>query len=185
MTYIRCRDCPYGEEDFTFRMALYSMCQETDKNCSILKKYPTADEYAYETEQFVRCDKVGGKVYNCGHCTDWNEDDQSVNIRNHAKRKRKNKRERDQLHKQHLKWLAENSQDYPCPVTYEDKIWVRGYGYVENPKSYYKRWYRGRHKDNRYKYYKKYANRAVRRYNDEIHNGCCYKKIFDYWWAVD
>lgn len=101
---------------------------------------------------------------------------------NHSKRKRRNKRERDQKHKNHLKFLAENIQYYPSPVIYIDEIYIEGEGWIDNLKPYYKRCYRGNHKGNRYKFYKKYSNRCVRRYRGEIHNnGNHYRKIFDYW----
>ena len=130
------------------------------------------------------CDKVGGYVYRFGYCNDIYGVE--IKHKNQCKQKRRNKRERDQKHKNHLKFLAENIQYYPCPVIYTDEIWIEGQGWVENLKSYYKRCYRGNHKGNRYSLYKKYANRRVRRYKGEIHNkGNQYRKIFDYWWTVD
>lgn len=169
---MKCRDCPYGKNDFERRMSLLSDLKESD-----------SEEFADDIEQFVWCDKVGGKVYCCGRCSDWHDDNKPVKIHNHSKRRRKNKRERDQLYKQHLKWLAEHVDYYPVPVTYEDEIWVKGYGYIENPKPYYKRWYRDNHRCGRFKYYKKYSNRVVRRYTDVIRNGQ-YRKYFDYWYTV-
>ena len=141
------------------------------------------EDAADEFEQFLWCDKVGGKVYCFGHCTDAYIDEPIV--ANRFKKKRRNKRERDLKHKNRLKSLAENCNYYPSPVIYTDEIWVKGYGYVKNPKPYYKRMYRDNHKGGRYKYYKKYANRCVRRYKGELHNGGSYKKVFDYWWTVD
>jgi hypothetical protein len=168
---LRCRDCGYVKEKIRYGIE-YSNHKGVELSIE-------------EVEETVLCEKIGGRVDLYGHCTDWNEDNKPVKTHNFNKRQRRNKRERDQLHKQHLKWLAENVDYYPAPVTYEDEIWIKGYGYIENPKPYYKRWYRNNHKNGRYKYYKKYANHVVRRYGGEIHNGCCYKKIFDYWWAVD
>lgn len=55
----------------------------------------------------------------------------------------------------------------------------------EKDVAYYKRYYRGHHNGSRYQFYKKYANRVVRRYKGEIHKGNDYKKFFDYWWIVD
>ena len=130
------------------------------------------------------CEKVGGKTSWYGFCS-YVYPDTPKQI-NHSKQKRRNRRERDQKHKNHLKFLAENIPGYPSSVMYTDEVWIRGQGYVENPKPYYKRCYRGNHKGNRYSSYKKYANRCVRRYKREIHNkGNQYRKIFDYWWIVD
>lgn len=130
------------------------------------------------------CDKVGGKTLIFGYCT-YVYEKISKQI-NYSKQKRRNKRERDQKHKNHLKFLAENIQYYLSPVIYTDEIWISRQGYIENPKPYYKRYYRGNHKGNRYSFYKKYANRCVRKYKGEIHNkGNQYRKIFDYWWTVD
>lgn len=130
------------------------------------------------------CNKVGGYNYRFGYCSDIY--DKETTRENYSKQKRKNKRERDQKHKNHLKFLAENIQYYPCPVIYTDEIYVKGEGWVDNPKPYYKRCYRDNHKGGRYKFYKKYSNRCVRRYKREIHSkGNQYRKIFDYWWTVD
>lgn len=130
------------------------------------------------------CDKVGGKNLLFGYCEEaYSEILKHVN---HSKQKRTNRKERDQKHKNHLKYLAENIQGYLSPVIYTDEVWIRGQGYVENSKPYYKRCYRSNHKGNRYSFYKKYANRCVRRYKGEIYNtGNNYRKIFDYWWRVD
>lgn len=130
------------------------------------------------------CGKVGGKTLLYGYC----EDALRRNVKqiNHSKQKRKNKRERDQKYKNHLKFLVKNVQYYPSPVIYTDEIYIKGEGWVNNPKPYYKRCYRDNHKRGRCKYYKKYSNRCVRRYKGEIHSkGNQYRKIFDYWWTVD
>lgn len=70
-------------------------------------------------------------------------------------------------------------------MIYYNEIWVKGFGYIDNPKPYYKRLYRGSHRGNRYQFCKKYANQIVRKYKGEIHNGESYKKCFDYWWTVN
>ena len=49
---MKCKDCPYGCEDF--------------------EKYKSyIDEE--DIENCIWCDKVGGKVYFFGHCSDWYE----------------------------------------------------------------------------------------------------------------
>ena len=74
---------------------------------------------------------------------------------------------------------------YPSGAYCADEIYVKGIGYIKNPKPYYKRCYRATHKGSRYSYYKKYANRRVRRHKYEILRGGLYKRYFDYWWEVD
>ena len=91
---MRCRDCPYGIEDFTLRTEMYK---------SVYGEYPDEDR-TNESEQFVWCDKVGGKVYSFGHCSDWYEHDEEKH-KNHSKKKRINKRERYLKHQNHLKYL--------------------------------------------------------------------------------
>ena len=165
---MRCRDCPYGIEDFTLRTEMYK---------SVYGEYPNEDR-ANESEQFVWCDKVGGKVYSFGHCSDWYEHDEEK-YKNHSKKNRINKRERYLKHQNHLKYLARVSCGYPQAVTYEDEVWIKGVGYIKNPKPYYKRWYRGK----RSSYLKRQSNKAIRRYKGELHNGYQHiHKIFDFWW---
>lgn len=165
---MRCRDCPYGIEDFTLRTEMYK---------SVYGEYPDEDR-ANESEQFVWCDKVGGKVYSFGHCGDWYEQDEG-NHKNHSKKKRINKRERYLKYQNHLKYLERVSCGYPQAVTYEDEVWIKGVGYIKNPKPYYKRWYRGK----RSSYLKRQSNKAIRRYKGELHNGYQHiHKIFDFWW---
>ena len=181
---MECRNCPYGEEDFKRRMSNYEKIILERGIPNDIYHYLKPEDAPDEFEQFLWCDKVGGKTYWAYKCSDaYPEIRPTIN---YSKQKRRNKRERDQKHKNHLKFLAENIQYYPSPVIYNNEIWIRGQGYVENPKPYYKRCYRGNHKGNRYSLYKKYANRCIRRYKGEIHNkGNQYRKIFDYWWNVD
>lgn len=73
---MKCRDCPYGIDDFTLRMAMYK---------SVYGEYPYEDR-ANESEQFVWCDKVGGKVYIFGHYSEFGEDD-NKNHTYHVKKK--------------------------------------------------------------------------------------------------
>ena len=175
---MQCRNCPYGIEDFERRMYWYN---KTIQECGIpnyiyhnLKPKDVADEF----EQFLWCDKIGGKVYCFGHCEDAFDIPDVTNQRNSSKKKRINKREKDLKHKEHLKRLNKISKGYPSPVYYTDKIYVRGYGYIENPKPYYKRLYRGK----RSKYLKKQSNRKIRRYKGKLHNGWQCHKLYDFWW---
>ena len=92
------------------------------------------------------------------------------------------KRKRDNKYKRHLKFLAEYSS-YPHPAYAMDKNrdYIR-----ENicDTVYYRRAYRGNHKNSASFYYKRRANRMVRRYKDKIQKGGSYRKVFDYWWIV-
>lgn len=83
-------------------------------------------------------------------------------------------------HKRRMKKLSKVSS-YTSGAYCVDEIWVKGTGYIKNPKPYYKRYYRG----SRYSFFKKYANRRVRKHKYDIMRGGSYKKCFDYWWAVD
>lgn len=165
---MKCRNCPYGIDDYTSRIEMYK---------TVYGEYP-GEERANESEQFVWCDKVGGKVYTYGHCSDWYEQDEE-NYKNHSKKKRINKRERYLKHQNHLKYLYETVGGcYPAPVRYVDEIWIKGIGYVKNPKPYYKRVYRGK----KSKYLKQLSNRKIRKYKGELHNGYQHiHKIFDWW----
>lgn len=92
------------------------------------------------------------------------------------------KRKRDIKYKKHLKFLAEYSC-YPHPAYAMDK----NRNYIrENicDTVYYRRAYRGNHKNSGSFYLKRQSNRMVRRYKDEIHKGGSYRKVFDYWWGL-
>jgi hypothetical protein len=130
-----------------------------------------------DLENCVWCDKVGGRTNHLGHCTDFYEN-VPIKERSYSKKKRLNKHERDEKYKRHLKWLDENLHGYPCPAYIVDEKWVKDEGYVKLRKPYYKRQYCGN------RYYKKYASKQVRRYEDVIPNGCAYKKVFDYKWTI-
>lgn len=180
---MECRNCPYGEEDFKRRMCWYEkIVQERGIPNDIyhnLKPEDAPDEF----EQFLNCDKVGGKVFWAGRCDDAYT--QSVIFQNRSKQKRRNKRERDQKHKNHLKFLAENTSGYPYPVIYTDEIWIKGQGYVENQKPYYKRLYRGRGRRSNSNYHKKMSNRKIRRYTGELpKKGNSSHKLYDFWWEL-
>jgi hypothetical protein len=155
---MRCRDCPYGIESF--------------------EKYKS---YIYEedAENCVWCDKVGGKVYSFGHCSDWYEQDEEDH-KNHSKKKRMNKRERYLKHQNHLKYLETVSCGNPKAVIYKDEIWDKKLGYAKNPKPYYKRQYRYKIS----KYLKRQSNQKIRRYKGELHNGNQCHKLYDFWWRL-
>ena len=163
-----CRDCPYIKDEFIKRL---------DPKWDIIESINEAELNSW-------CNKTGGLIEWYGQCEDAVNDIPSQISR--SKQKKRNKRERDLKHKQRLKFLTENIQYYPVLAVYIDEIRIRGYGYVDNPKPYYKRYYRGNHGRNRYKLYKNVANKKVSRYRGELHyKGNQYRKVFDYWWTVD
>lgn len=130
------------------------------------------------------CDKVGGRMEFYGQCSDKCIEldillsDSSIK---HNRKSRRTKRERDLRYKKKMKQKAKLYHG----VYYCDEKCVHGKGFVPVRKPYCKRFYRDKHKNGRYSYYKTYSNRVVRRYKGTIANGGAYKKVFDYWWTVD
>jgi hypothetical protein len=151
---MHCQDCPYNET------------------------YPY--DFDDSEEQDIWCDKVGGKIWHFGRCSDADEIElkREQQYSKPSKRRRKNKRERDEKYKRHLKWIADNVSGFPWAVYYVEDKYIRGQGFIPVEKPYYKRTYYNS------RYYKRYANRVARRYKGEIHRGNAYRKIFDYRWAV-
>lgn len=99
----------------------------------------------------------------------------------YKKMKHRERLKSDVVYEAHLKFLGDNCN---APVFFDEEVQMNGKRYPRK-KPYYKRLYRGNHKNNRYAYYKKHVNRVVRRYKEEIHKGGSYKKCLDYWWTVD
>ena len=99
-----------------------------------------------------------------------------------VERKRKlNKRERYEKEQRHLKKLESMNVRYPQPAMYVDQKWVRKVGYSYISKPYYKRLYRSKMS----KYAKRLANRKVRHYKGELHNGYQHiHKVYDFWWQI-
>lgn len=125
-------------------------------------------------------DKTGGKILVYGCYIDDYSSDIPKHI-NRSKQKRRNKRERNQKYKNHLKFLAENIKGHPSPAIYTDEVWIRGQGYVENPKPYYKRYYRGQCS----KYIKRMSNKTTRRYKGDIpKKGNWCHKLYDFWYEL-
>ena len=179
---LECRNCPYGEEDFNRRMYWYEKTVQERGIPNDIYHYLKPEDAPDEFEQFLWCDKVGGKVFWSGRCEDAYT--QPIISQNCSKQKRRNKRERDQKHKNHLKFLAENRSGYPCPAIYTDEIWVKGQ-YVENPKPYYKRLYRGKGRYSNSNYHKKMSNKEIRRYKGELpKKGNLSHKLYDFWWEL-
>ena len=67
---MHCRCCPYGKEDFERRMRNYQRIIQERGIPNDIYHYLKPEDAAAEFEQFVWCDKVGGKVYWAGYCED-------------------------------------------------------------------------------------------------------------------
>lgn len=111
----------------------------------------------------------------------------------YKKLRRSERLKREIQYKSYLKILSNHCNYYPSMVVPRDRDGNNLYISKKFPEwsddekdiAYYKRYYRGNHNGNRYQFYKKYANKVVRRYKGEIYKGNGYKKCFDYWWTVD
>lgn len=99
-----------------------------------------------------------------------------------VERKRKlNKRECYEKEQKHLKKLASECTRYPQPAMYVDQKWIRKVGYSYISKPYYKRL----HREKISSYIKRLANRKVRHYKGELHNGYQHiHKVYDFWWQI-
>lgn len=173
---MECKNCPYGKEDYERSMSFYEKTIEERGIPNDIYDYLKPQDASEEFEQFIWCDKVGGKVYCFGHCEDAYSEE--VTKKYISKARKRNKRKRDIKYKQHLKRLAEIDSGYPPSAYYVDEIWVKGKGYIKNPKPYYKRVYRGQ----RSKYYKRLSNKKIRRYKGELKDGRYCNKLYDFWW---
>lgn len=198
---MRCRDCPYGREDFERRMYFYEKTVQERGIPNDIYKDLNPEDASDEFEQFVWCDKVGGKTYCFGKCGDYLLVDDGSNstkhtymtMTDHKKLRRRKRFQHNKRYKSHLKFLADFCNYYPSVVVPRDKnrnnLWISKsfpeWSDEEKDVAYYQRYYRGNHNGSRYQFYKKYANRVVRRYKGEIHKGSSYKRCFDYWWEVD
>lgn len=152
---MNCNNCPYNEETY--------------------KKYKFDAEEEY-VEENIWCNKVGGRIRDCGHCYE----DSAVTLPKNkpSRKKKRNKRERDLKYKKHLAFLCDTVGH---SAWYVDEIKFKGW-WVENPKPHYERIYRSKMS----KYLKNRANRRVRRYKSELHNGYHHiHKVFDFWWEYD
>lgn len=107
----------------------------------------------------------------------------------YKKLKHRNRLKNKIAYNKYLQFRADYCNYYPSIVLPRDKngnnLWITRkfpeWSDDEKNIAYYKRYYRGNHNGSRYQFYKKYANKVVRRYKGEIHKGNSYKKCFDYW----
>ena len=190
-----CFECPLGKKSYEHYLRI---CEELDEE-------PYYEEAVYD----IWCNKTGSKCGWYGFCDEAFEENiihKKTNKKNSTKRTR---REKFLRRLQHLERIS----NYPSPAMYIEEKWDKELSkYILVEKPYYKRCYRGNHKGSRYKFYKQYANKKVRRYGNgviepvdwdgdsdywdyifypynkhdgELKNGGSYKKVFDYWWTVD
>lgn len=176
-----CQECIYGKEDFERRMYQYYQTIKERGIPNNIYHYLQPEDAPSQFEQFLWCDKVGGKVYCFGHCSDY-DDFSVIPIKlNKSKQKRRTKRERDKKYKNHLKQLYGSSNTYSSPVRRVDKVYDEDqHSYIPLDHPYYTRQYR-RHYS---KYLKRQSNKKIRRYKGELHNGNMCHKLYDYWWDL-
>lgn len=162
---MRCRDCPYGAE-YLQKMMEHQSGKDVD-----------------DMEQFVWCDKVGGKIYQFGYCGEHNDMIFKDIKQNRSNKAKNNKYSRDVKYKNKIKRLYEDAGwHYPPPVVYVDEVCIKKHKYIKNPKPYYKRVYRNK----RSKYAKRQSNKKIRKYKGELHNGYQHiHKLYDFWWELN
>ena len=176
MIILECRNCPYVLNEFNDRVKHYQkVLTDFEIEYPGIKfpdpwYYKSQSKILNDIERHCYCQKYDMPVDFLKHYGYPCEDAflEIAKTKKHSKQKRRNKRERDQKHKNHLKFLAGNISGYPSPVIYTDEIWIKGQGYIENPKPYYKRLYRGRGRRSNSNYHKKMSNRKIRRYKGEL-----------------
>ena len=145
-----------------------------------LKPEDAPDEF----EQFLWCDKVGGKVFWAYRCSDAYSEQLVQTEHISSKKKKRNKRERDLKHKRHLERLWDTKKKcYYRPVLYVDYILVN-YKKQNIDKPYYIK-LTPNHGGKYRRMLKRQSNKRVRHYKGEIPKGSGYKKIFEYQWMLD
>ena len=110
----------------------------------------------------------------------------------YKKKKFRNRKNSENKYKAHLKFLSDNLKRYPSSVYPVDQNgkpsekWnFQNGSYTLGEIARYKRcWLSKKGHGNLAGYYKKMANRAVRRGKTIIHRGCSYKKVYDYRWYI-
>lgn len=166
-----CNDCPYIRDEYDWKIEYFN--QESLSE-------------AEDVENDCYCEKVGGKILSSGTCGENREIDNMQEYTKHStqKQKRQKRFQQKKRYKEHLKSLYHSARYYPWGVRYCDEVYVKGEGYVPLPKPYYQRCYRSNHAEGYSGWYKRYANKVVRRYPGYIAKGGGYKKIFDYWYTI-
>lgn len=186
---MKCKNCSYIKEELDKRVSWYK-----DKRTIWYNTYKdmTYGDIANQEEEYCWCEKVGGKIWQCGICDDaYSQIDEPAHK---SKKKRRTKRERDLKYKRHLEYISKNSNGYPSPAYPVDKYGIHVHTnqwYVWFPDTtpqkiaYYKRWYRSNNgKAGSSRYHKKMSNRKIRRYKGELPNGFGCHKLYNYWYEM-
>lgn len=102
----------------------------------------------------------------------------------HDKQKAQKRWARTQRNKKKMERMAKNVTSYDSPAEIVDEVYVDG-ELMPLEKPYVRKTYRSSNA-RRFSYYKKYSNRAVRRYvkRAAIGNGNAYRRVFDYQWEI-
>jgi hypothetical protein len=102
------------------------------------------------------------------------------------KERRTKKYMQDQRHKKRLERLAKSeSRSYPSGAYMVDERRDENGNWVPREKPYAVRTNKSKNAT-RYRYFKNYSNRIIRRNKlEDVADGGTYRKIFDYWWTVD
>lgn len=134
-------------------------------------------EIMREIYGFCYCDKVGSKLIYVENCENYPMPSENISK---SKKQRLDRRTRNEKYNNKLKRRAELGQGCYEEHTVFDREF--GYSYIE--KGYVRKYSVSRSRKHARKYYKKAANRAVRRYKGTFQGDSDYKKIFDYRWMT-
>lgn len=162
-----CFTCPYGVDSYNNRLFFYEKINEEP-------------DYEYIMHN-IFCHKVGGKIGLYGYCEDV-FDGEASKSKLQGNKKQSTKLSRRSRYSEQLKNLEQAKwHQYPSPVMYVTEKWDKELQkYILLKKGYYKRLYRSKSS----KHHKRLSNKQVRKYKGRLQNGCNYKKIYDYWWAM-
>lgn len=167
-------------------MYYYETIQQYGKTCT---KCPYNNDLFQD--EYSWCDKVGGKHYIHGWCTDCVF--QKEPFIKKRRKKRLNKYFRNKKYKNRLRKLCNdvdtydksyaNSLYYPVSMKLRDyDRKTRSYTQIEKP--YPKIYTRGNHGSAMSVHYKSQSNRIIRRYKGEIPKGNWCHKMYDFWWNM-
>ena len=138
-------------------------CPLGKKHCDKALQYYADDEELYYRDILygLWCDKIGGKCGWYGFCDEaFAEDTVQTSVTN---KKQSNKRTRRDDHIRRVNNIYN-----------ENKVWMSPY--YEHDGRLIQSNFAWRNK----RFYKKYSNKQVRKYNKDIGNGNNYRKVFDY-----
>ena len=152
---ISCENCPYIKEEYEYR-----------------KKILQDEDVQYS----CWCDKVGGKIWHFGTCSD-NFDSKNQDNKRISKYVKRSKHERNKRYKNKMRNLTYNVRYISCPIRPVDK---NGEYDDKNP-AYFKRY----SVSIRRSYLQRQSNKKIRKVpvEENISNGCNYKKYFDLKWS--